>query len=400
MAWRRWFHDLTRAEWRRLAGFGGGILLLHVLGWGLFLAYSRHNPALAGLGTLAYTFGLRHAFDADHIAAIDNTTRKLLQQGKRPLGVGFFFSLGHSSIVFGLAAGLAVAAKTVNSKLPSFQDWGGYVGAGVSGTFLWIIGVLNLVVLLDILRIFRDMRRGAYDEERLEQRLHDRGFMNRFFLGKLFRLVSKSWHMYPLGVLFGLGFDTATEVGLLAIAAGVATHHVPFLAVLSLPILFAAGMSLMDTADGAFMSHAYGWAFSNPVRKVYYNITVTSLSVAVALVIGTVELLQVAATKLQHARLRDRRTLRPHLGCVRDRLEDAADRGALGRPRPRPRRLGARPSDTDPRWVSSTRRTGARSRIPKGSGARLRLRSTGSSRRTASSTTRARPSTAGSRAGA
>src|SRR5437763_11439580 len=171
----RWQRALTRREWQRLAAFGGAVLLLHALGWSLFLYYSPHNPTLAGLGVLAYTFGLRHAFDADHIAAIDNTTRKLLQQGKRPLGVGFFFSLGHSSIVFGLAAGLAVAAKTVNSKLPSFQDWGGYVGAGVSGTFLWIIGVLNLVVLLDILRIFRDMRRGAYDEERLAQRLHDPG---------------------------------------------------------------------------------------------------------------------------------------------------------------------------------------------------------------------------------
>jgi nickel/cobalt transporter (NiCoT) family protein len=289
---------MTPAEWLRLSGFAGAVGFLHVVGWGLFLYYAGSYPALAGLGVLAYTFGLRHAFDADHIAAIDNTTRKLLQQGKRPLGVGFFFSLGHSTVVFALATGLAVAAKTVNSKIPSFQDWGGYVGASVSGTFLWIIGVLNLIVLLDILRIFREMRRGAYDEQRLEQRLQDRGFMNRFFLGKLFRLVSHSWQMYPLGLLFGLGFDTATEVGLLAIAAGVATHHVPFFAVLSLPVLFAAGMSLMDTADGAFLSHAYGWAFSNPVRKVYYNITVTSLSVAVALVIGTVELTQVVATKL------------------------------------------------------------------------------------------------------
>jgi high-affinity nickel-transport protein len=295
---RRWTRFLTPAEWLRLFGFAGAVALLHVAGWGLFLYYAGSYPALAGLGVLAYTFGLRHAFDADHIAAIDNTTRKLLQQGKRPLGVGFFFSLGHSTIVFALATGLAIGAKTVDAKLPSFQHWGGYVGAGVSGTFLWIIGVLNLLVLLDILRIFREMRRGAYDEERLEQRLLDRGFMNRFFLGKLFRLVSRSWHMYPLGLLFGLGFDTATEVGLLAIAAGVATHHVPFLAVLSLPILFAAGMSMMDTADGAFMSHAYGWAFSNPIRKVYYNITVTSLSVAVALVIGTVELTQVVTTKL------------------------------------------------------------------------------------------------------
>ena len=292
-AWRRWFHGLTRAEWRRLAGFGGGILLLHVLGWGFFLYYSRHNPALAGLGTLAYTFGLRHAFDADHIAAIDNTTRKFLSQGKRPLGVGFFFSLGLSTIVFSLAAALALAAKSVNSRLPGFHQYGSYVGAGVSGTFLWIIGVLNLLVLLDILRIFRDMRRGSYDRERLEERLLDRGFMNRFFVGRFASRIRASWQMYPLGVLFGLGFDTATEVGLLALAAGVATHHVPFLAVISLPLLFAAGMCLMDTADGAFMSRAYGWAFSNPVRRIYYNITVTSLSVAVALVIGTVELLQV-----------------------------------------------------------------------------------------------------------
>ncbi|MGZ4404139.1 MAG: Nickel transporter NicT [Gaiellaceae bacterium] len=294
----RWTKALTRAEWLRLSGFGAAIALLHVAGWGLFLCYVDRSPALAGLGVLAYTFGLRHAFDADHIAAIDNTTRKMLQHEKRPLGVGFFFSLGHSTIVFGLALALALAAKTVNSSIPSFRNWGGYVGTSVSGTFLWIIGILNLLVLLDILRIFKEMRRGSYDRERLEQRLLDRGFMNRFFIGKLFRFVSKSWHMYPLGILFGLGFDTASEVGLLALAAGVATHHVPFLAVMALPILFAAGMSLMDTIDGAFMTQAYGWAFSNPVRKVYYNITVTSLSVAVALLIGTVELLQVLAQKL------------------------------------------------------------------------------------------------------
>jgi high-affinity nickel-transport protein len=298
MARKRWLTALTPAEWLRLSGFAGGVALLHVLGWGLFLWYSRSNPALAGLGTLAYTFGLRHAFDADHIAAIDNTTRKFLQEGKRSLGVGFFFSLGHSTIVFALAAGLAVAAHTVDSTIPAFQDYGSSIGASVSGTFLWLIGILNLLVLLDILRIFRDMRRGSYDRERLEQRLLDRGFMNRFFLGRFARRIRASWQMYPLGLLFGLGFDTATEVGLLALAAGVATHHVPVLAVLSLPLLFAAGMSLMDTADGAFMSQAYGWAFSNPVRKVYYNITVTSLSVTVALLIGTIELLQVAATKL------------------------------------------------------------------------------------------------------
>ena len=300
-SWRRpaWVSTLTPAEWVRLSGFGAAVAALHLVGWGLFIYYSRANPALAGLGTLAYTFGLRHAFDADHIAAIDNTTRKFLQDGKRSLGVGFFFSLGHSTIVLSLVTGLAVAAKTVNSRIPSFQDWGGYVGAGVSGTFLWIIGALNLVVLLDVIRIFRDMRTGAYDKDRLEQRLLDRGFMNRFFLARISQRIRSSWQMYPLGVLFGLGFDTATEVGLLALTAGVATNHMPFLAVLSLPILFAAGMSLMDTADGAFMSQAYGWAFSNPIRKVYYNITVTTLSVAVALVIGTIELMQVFATRFE-----------------------------------------------------------------------------------------------------
>jgi high-affinity nickel-transport protein len=293
----RWLSGLDRHERYRLGGFGAAVLALHLVGIGLFLYYSSSYPALAGLGTLAYTFGLRHAFDADHIAAIDNTTRKFLQDGKRSLGVGFFFSLGHSTIVFSLVAGLALATKTVGAQIPALQHYGVWIGTGVSGTFLWIIGLLNLAVLVDILRIFRELRNGRYDRERLEQRLLERGFMNRFFVGRYFRMIDKSWHMYPLGLLFGLGFDTATEVGLLAIAAGVATHHVPFLAILSLPFLFAAGMSLMDTADGAFMSQAYGWAFSNPVRKVYYNITVTSLSVAVALAVGSVELLQLFSAR-------------------------------------------------------------------------------------------------------
>ena len=286
---------LTRPESLRLLGFASAVTVLHALGWGLFAWYADRNVALAGLGTLAYAFGLRHAFDADHIAAIDNTTRKLLQDGKRPLGVGFFFSLGHSTIVLALATGLAVAATTVRSTIPALQRYGGVVGASVSGTFLWIIGILNLLVLTDVLRIFFDLRRGTVDEIRLEQRLLERGFVNRFFLGKLSRRIRSSVQMFPLGVLFGLGFDTATEVGLLAISAGVATRHVPFLAVLSLPLLFAAGMSLMDTADGAFMSQAYGWAFSSPVRKIYYNLTVTTLSVGVALVVGTLELVQVVA---------------------------------------------------------------------------------------------------------
>jgi len=296
-AWLGWTRTLARAEWCRLALFAAAILGLNVLGWGLFVYYAHGNPALAGLGTLAYTFGLRHAFDADHIAAIDNTTRKLLQDGQRPLGVGFFFSLGHSTIVFSLVATLAIAANTVNSKMPTLQDYGGTIGATVSGTFLWVIGILNLLVLIDILRIFLAMRTRAYDQEQLESRLQDRGLMSRFYLGKLSQRIDVSWKMYPLGVLFGLGFDTATEVGLLAISAGVATHNVSFLAVVSLPVLFAAGMCLMDTADGAFMSQAYGWAFSNPVRKIYYNITVTTLSVTVALLVGSIELLQVLSAR-------------------------------------------------------------------------------------------------------
>jgi nickel/cobalt transporter (NiCoT) family protein len=288
---------VTRAEWTRLGGFSGAVLLLHVLGFGLFLYYLPRNPALTGLATLAYTFGLRHAFDADHIAAIDNTTRKLLQDGKRPLGTGFFFSLGHSTIVFSLTGALAVAAGAVHSRIPALQAYGSTIGASVSGTFLLLIGALNLLVLLDVVGVFRRMKRGQYDEQDLDRALLNQGFLSRFLLKRVGSRIDASWKMYPLGVLFGLGFDTATEIGLLALAAGVATHHVPFLAVISLPLIFAAGMSLMDTADGAFMSHAYGWAFSNPVRKVYYNISVTSLSVAVAWLVGAIELLQVLAAK-------------------------------------------------------------------------------------------------------
>jgi high-affinity nickel-transport protein len=289
----------SRGEWLRLALLVAAVAALHVVGWGLFLWYSRQYPALAGLGVLAYTFGLRHAFDADHIAAIDNTTRAMLQQGKRPLAVGFFFSLGHSTIVFSLAAVLAVAATAAAAHVTQLQHYGGYVSIGVSGTFLWVIGVLNLLVLVDIVRIVRS----GGDSDRLERRLLDRGFLNRFFLGRLFRLVSRSWHMYLLGILFGLGFETATEVALLSASAGLASHDVPVLAVLSLPIVFAAGMTLMDTADGAFMSHAYSWALSNPLRKAYYNIAVTALSVTVALGVGSLQLLHVAGVSLDLGRV-------------------------------------------------------------------------------------------------
>lgn len=282
-----------RDELRRLGVLAAAVGGLHVAGWTLFVWYARTSPTLAGLGMLAYTFGLRHAFDADHIAAIDNTARRLLQNGRRSTGVGFFFSIGHSTIVLGLTAALAIGTRSVGAKLPALQSYGGTIGTTVSGVFLLVIGLLNFAVLLDIVGVFRALRRGRYDERAVEKRLLEQGFMSRMLLRRLGDRIDASWKMAPLGALFGLGFDTASEVALLAIAAGVATHDVPFLAVLSLPLLFAAGMSLMDTIDGAFMSRAYGWAFASPVRKVYYNLTVTSLSVLVAFLIGGAELARV-----------------------------------------------------------------------------------------------------------
>jgi high-affinity nickel-transport protein len=286
---------IVRVLTRRVVLLAGAVGALHLVGWGLLFAYARSDPALIGLGTLAYTFGMRHAFDADHIAAIDNTTRKLLQEKKPSTDVGFFFSLGHSSVVFALAGGIAVAASTVKAKVPTLEHWGAPVGAGVSGVFLVAIGVLNLVVLRDIVGIFREARGGSIDEARLEERLLDRGLMSRGILRRIGGSVRAGWHMFPLGALFGLGFDTATEVGLLALSAGAAGRHAPIAAVLALPIVFAAGMALFDTADGVLMSHAYGWAFATPARKAYYNIAVTALSVTVALGIGGIELVQLAA---------------------------------------------------------------------------------------------------------
>ena len=285
-------------SWVRVSGLFGCVGLIHVVGWGLFFLYAPRFPAMAGLGALAYGLGLRHAYDADHISAIDDTTRYLLQGGQQPLGVGFFFSLGHSTIVLIMTVALAVAATAVRSKMPDLQRYGSVIGASVSGVFLWLIGILNLLVLIGILRIWRQMKQGIYRPERLEELLLQRGLTNRILGGRLQNLIRHSWQMYPVGLLFGLGFDTASEIGLLAIAAGAATQQVPVLAVTSLAILFASGMSLMDTADGVFMVQAYGWAFSSPLRKIYYNITTTTLSVAVALLIGTIELLQVLAMEL------------------------------------------------------------------------------------------------------
>jgi nickel/cobalt transporter (NiCoT) family protein len=297
--------SLSRGEWTRLAGCYAVVLAFHVVGFGVLLMVSgpRYDARLFGFGVglTAYGFGLRHAFDADHISAIDNTTRKLIADGKRPVAVGFFFSLGHSTIVVALTAVIAIAARAVAAQVTSqksgLHNIGGYIGTGVSGFFLYVIAAINLLILLGILRIFRQMRQGEFDEPTLEKRLQERGLMNRL-LGPIARSIRSSWQMYPIGVLFGLGFDTATEVGLLALGGGAAAANLPWYAIMCLPLLFTAGMSLMDTADGAFMNVAYGWAFSNPVRKVFYNLTITGLSVAVALLVGTVELLSILTKQL------------------------------------------------------------------------------------------------------
>jgi nickel/cobalt transporter (NiCoT) family protein len=293
---------LTPAEWRRMGGMTAVIVGLHIAGWGL-LAFavagggyhvSRGDAFGLGTGVLAYTLGMRHAFDADHIAAIDNTTRKLVGEGQRPLSVGFFFSLGHSSLVFILAVLLNFGIRALNGQVRSsgsaLHGVTNVIGTSVSGTFLYAIAALNVVILFSIVKVFREMRSGTYSDEELEEQLAKRGLMNRV-LGPLNKRVDAPWKMYPIGLLFGLGFDTATEVAFLVLAGTAVISGLPFYAVLSLPFLFAAGMSLFDTADGCFMNFAYDWAFARPVRKVYYNLTITGLSVFVAFFIGTIEIL-------------------------------------------------------------------------------------------------------------
>jgi high-affinity nickel-transport protein len=288
---------VSAVEKSQLLIFAGIVVLLHVVGWGMAAAAASDYPFLMGLAGLAYTFGLRHAFDADHIAAIDNTTRKLMMPGRRPFGVGFFFSLGHSTVVFVMTLAVALAARTVTAELPALRSVGSLIGTTISGVFLYAIGIVNLIVLADVYRVFRAMRRGDYDAKALETALLERGLMNRWF-GKLFRLVSRPRQMYWVGLLFGLGFDTATEVALLTTAGVVASQALPLTAVLSLPIIFAAGMSLLDSADGVLMCGAYGWAFDNPLRKVFYNLTITGLSVVVALVVGTIELVAIVTDRI------------------------------------------------------------------------------------------------------
>ncbi len=292
--------SLSGQDWGRLAAMFGVIAALHVIGWGtlILVAVPEHHTvggtALGiGIGLTAYTLGLRHAFDADHIAAIDNTTRKLMAANKRPISVGFWFSLGHSSVVLALAVLLNFGIRALDSQVKNgssnLHQVTNIVGTSVSGFFLYLIAVLNIVVLVSIVRVFRDMRRGVYNDDELEEQLNKRGLMNRFF-GGLSRRIDRPWKMYPIGILFGLGFDTATEVALLVLSGTAVASGLPFYGILALPLLFAAGMSLLDTTDGCFMNFAYGWAFSRPLRKVYYNITITGLSIAVAFLIGTVEI--------------------------------------------------------------------------------------------------------------
>ncbi len=292
-----------------LLSMGLVIVLLHVVGWGVLLGVVVPQHLMAGpgqvfgvgLGVTAYVLGMRHAFDADHIAAIDNTTRKQLAEGGQPVSVGFWFSLGHSTIVFVLVALLAAGVSALAGQLADdnsiLQQTTGLFGTLVSGVFLVLIGLVNLAVLVGLVKVYRRMRSGTAGEAELEAQLQQRGLLVRL-TGRATRLVTRPWHMYPVGLLFGLGFDTATEVGLLVIAGGAAALSLPWYAILTLPVLFAAGMCLLDTLDGVLMFHAYGWANARPVRKVYYNLTVTGLSVTVALLIGGIELTGVLADQL------------------------------------------------------------------------------------------------------
>jgi len=299
-----------REELPRLFGVLGTVVFLHILGWGLF-AHFNSNPQYnqitdgsgaliyAGAGALAYGFGLRHAFDADHIVAIDDTTRIMLAKGKKPLGVGLFFSLGHSTVVLALSVAIAFAATKASVFKDAFSSTGGTIGTSVSGFFLYLVGILNLVIMVGVIKAWKQAKSGKYSHEHLEQLLNDRSIMRRIFKGRFKKGFDHSYQLYPIGVLFGLGFDTATEVGLLALsataAAGTVGGVLPPLAIIALPIIFAAGMSMMDALDGIFMTKAYSWAFTSPLRKIYYNLTTTGLSVFVALGIGTLQWISVAS---------------------------------------------------------------------------------------------------------
>ena len=269
----------------------GGLAVVNLAVWGLAVVVFRHFPVLLGTAFLAYSFGLRHAVDADHIAAIDNVTRKLMQQGRRPVGAGLWFSLGHSTIVFALSAAVAASAAAIKAHFGALESLGAIAGTLVSAGFLLGLAAINLLVLVSIIATFRRVKAGGvYSDEDVNLLLARRGFFGRLFRA-LFGLVRRDWHMYPIGVLFGLGFDTATEVGVLGISAAGASHGLPIWSIMLFPALFAAGMALVDTADNLLMLGAYGWAFARPMRKLYYNITITTVSVLVALIVGGLEAL-------------------------------------------------------------------------------------------------------------
>jgi nickel/cobalt transporter (NiCoT) family protein len=282
----------------KIIGLYGFLAVANILLWVIAVLAFRKYPVLLGTAFLAYSFGLRHAVDADHIAAIDNVTRKLMQQGKRPIGVGFFFSLGHSTIVFGLSAMVAVMAVEIKGHFAALENFGSFAGTLISAFFLLAIAVVNILILAAIYKTFRRVKAGGiYEDEDLNILLAKRGFFGRVFRG-LFRLIAHSWQMYPVGVLFGLGFDTATEVGLLGISATEASKGLAVWSIMVFPALFTAGMCLIDTTDSVLMLGAYGWAFAKPIRKLYYNLTITSVSVLVALIVGGLETLGLVQSAL------------------------------------------------------------------------------------------------------
>jgi nickel/cobalt transporter (NiCoT) family protein len=293
----RVYHQSAPDVRRRVVGIYTFLIVYNVVAWLLVLFVFHARPDLIALAFTAYTFGLRHAFDADHISAIDNVTRKLMQEKQRPVGVGFFFSLGHSTIVVVLTVLIAIAAIAVGN-FDQLRNIGGLIGTSVSAFFLLVIAAINIVILLDIYRTFREVKNGGvYNDATIDESLNKRGLMGRFFR-PLLKATDRSWKMYPIGLLFGLGFDTATEVGLLGIAAFSAGHSVPVASILIFPALFTAGMTLMDTTDSVLMLGAYGWAFVKPIRKLYYNLNITFISVIVALIVGGIEVLSIVATEL------------------------------------------------------------------------------------------------------
>jgi high-affinity nickel-transport protein len=286
-----------RALWTRGIAILSALIAANLVCWMLAWLEFHEHPLLIGTAVLAYTLGLRHAVDADHIAAIDNVTRSMMQAGKRPLAVGLFFSLGHSTVVFAASAAIAVSISAMQWRLDAFREIGGVIGTAVSATFLLIIGVANLIVLISI---WRRMRQSAAKDDLAVFEATNGGLVTRLF-GSRFRLITQSWQMYPLGFLFGLGFDTATEIALLGIAASQSSQGLPLWSILLFPALFAAGMSLIDTADGFLMIGAYGWALEQPVRRLTYNFAVTLVSVLIALLVGGIEALSLIGDKLNLA---------------------------------------------------------------------------------------------------